>query len=237
MITSSSKFFFLFWILALFADLSADSLVLKQNLRQAKQGDYIVTAQGKTYTLLHVFAKTEEALTIEEISVPISRYTLPNGAWKDWIAQGAPNYTSWVMYSIDLSTGQIKKFYSFSQSGWHELSSIDNFLSTLLNLELVLIPDQERKKVGRSSKEIWQPNLVFEGRKIPGVEFQAWMTRWPNDGTELACKSIEIYVPLESAKYPSYFPYWLQISGMVGKAKVRIVDSGTQMTSPKPPLP
>ena len=43
---------------------------------------------------------------------------------------------------------------------------------------------------------------------------------------------IEVYVPHESNKYPAYFPYWLQISGMVGKAKVRIVDSGSQLASP-----
>lgn len=233
MIRFFTKFLCLLSIFFLPFALSADSFLLKQNLRKAKQGDYIVTAQGKTYTLLHVFSKTEDTLTIEEVSVPVARYKLPNGAWKEWMAEGAPHHTSWVMYSIDLSTGQIKKFYSFSQNGWHELSSVDNFLSTLLNLELYQVPDQDRKKVGRSSKEIWQPNLVFEGRKIPLVQFQAWTTNWPKDGTELAGKSIEIYIPVENDKYPSYFPYWLQISGMVGKAKVRIVDSGTGMVSLK----
>jgi hypothetical protein len=49
-------------------------------------------------------------------------------------------------------------------------------------------------------------------------------------------KSIEVYVPHENNKYPSYFPYWLQISGLISNAKVRIIDSGTGMISPAPPL-
>jgi hypothetical protein len=75
-----------------------------------------------------------------------------------------------------------------------------------------------------------------DGNNIPAVPFEAWQTHWPKDGTDLSGKSIEVYVPQENDKYPSYFPYWLQISGMVGNAKVRIVDSGSYMNSPMPPL-
>ena len=40
----------------------------------------------------------------------------------------------------------------------------------------------------------------------------------------------------KNQNYPSYFPYWLQVNGVAGKAKIRIIDSGSNLKSPKPPL-
>ena len=78
--------------------------------------------------------------------------------------------------------------------------------------------------------------MIVEGQVVPGVEFNAWRTRWIKDDSELSGKVIDIYLPKDADKHLSYFPYWLQISGVVGKAKVRIIDSGLGLRSPKPKL-
>lgn len=204
---------------------------LLDNLQRAKAGDYIVTAQGKNYTLLHIYSKKENLLTIEEVSAPSNCLKNLSGAWKNWIAQKAPGHTAWVIYSLDLKTGKMVSSYSVMRQTPLDTSGANNFLTTLLNLHLEPIPLKKRKKLGASFTP-WQPKMVVEGKTIPGVQFDAWRTEWPKDTTELSERSIDVYVPQESDKYPSYFPYWLEISGLVGSAKVRIIDSGSEMSSP-----
>ncbi|MFI0435333.1 MAG: hypothetical protein ACH350_06365 [Parachlamydiaceae bacterium] len=228
-------------IAAIFSPLEANELILRHNLQHAQPGDYIVISAGKTQTLLLIYAKQPPLLTIEEVAVPESK-TPSNGNWKEWIAQGAQGNTSWVRYDVDLQTGKMIRYYSFTKRNWFEIPDADNFLSKLLNLKFTQIPDNLRKRIGPKSKSgpelrpLWQPRMVVNGQTINGVIFDAWRTRWPSDGSELSGKMIEVYLPRDSQHYPAYFPYWLQINGAVGKAKIRIINSGSLLQSPKPPL-
>lgn len=213
-------------------------MLLRDNLYRAQAGDYLVTAQNKNYTLLMIRERNGEQLSIEEITLPMSRLNSDSFSWRNWVEQGAPGHTCWVLYTIHLPTGTMQQTFSFTKNEWIIIPQSQNFLSTLLNLRLQLVPDNERKKIGPPSaadwvdkRPYWQPRLVVDGKAIQGVAFDAWRTRWPKDGGDLSGKLIEIYVPKENDKYPSYFPYWLQVSGVVGIAKVRIVDSGTQLFS------
>lgn len=221
--------------------LQAEELILRNNLQRAQPGDYIVISANKTQTLFLIYAKRNPILTIEEIAVPESKRS-PNISWKEWISQGAPGNTSWVRYDIDLQTGQMLRYYSFTKRNWFEIPDADNFLSKLLNLKFTHIPDSARKRIGPKSssgpemRPLWQPRMIIEGQPIRGVTFDAWRTRWPRDGSDLSGKAIEVYLPCDSQRYPAYFPYWLQINGAIGKAKIRIIDSGSQLQSPRPPL-
>ncbi len=222
------------------ASLQADDLFLKDNLQRAQPGDYIVISSNKTQTLMHIYAKNNQILTVEEIAVPESKRSTDLN-WKEWVRQGAPENTSWVMFDIDLRTGQMLRYYSFTKKNWFEIPDADNFLSKLLNLKFTKIPDNARKRVGPKPtsgpdfRPLWQPRMIMEGKPIQGVAFDAWRTKWPSDGSDLSGKAIEVYLPHDSQRYPAYFPYWLQINGIVGKAKVRIIDSGSQLKSPKKP--
>lgn len=227
-----------FFTIAIFCPLRGGEtqLLLRDNLLQARPGDYLVTAQNKNYTILIIKKKEFEQLSIEEVTIPMSCLSSSSFSWRNWIETGAPGHTSWVMYVIHLPTGTMQQAFSFTKKEWVTISQQRNFLSTLLNLSFNRVVESERKKIGPppSSDSIdrrsyWQPRLIVEGKAIQGIAFDAWRTRWPKDGSELSGKVIEIYVPKENEKYPSYFPYWLQVSGVVGHAKVRIVDSGTHL--------
>lgn len=226
-------FFFCFGIM------HAENLYLKDNLQRARPGDYLVVSANKTNTLMHIFSRQGEIMTIEEIAVPESRKS-QKMPWKDWVQNHAPGNTSWVMYDIDLNTGKMLRYYSFTKRGWFEIAEADNFLSKLLNLRLNKVPDKDRKKVGMKlfsgseESRFWQPNLVADGKIIRGVKFDAWRTRWPKDNSDLSGKGIEVYLPQDNQLYPSYFPYWLQINGAIGKARIRTIDSGSGLESPKP---
>lgn len=223
----------------LYFSLSAqtEELLLRDNLKRAVSGDYMVISVNKTETLLFMKQKQGDILTIEEVAVPEGKR--PGGMpWKEWIANKAPGNTSWVMYDIDLRNGQMLHYYSYTKRNWFEIPDQDNFLSKLLNLKLTKMPDSARKRVGPKSasgpdvRPLWQPRMIVDGQVLTGVLFDAWRTKWPRDGSDLSGKSVEVYLPKDSLRYPSYFPYWLQVNGAVGKAKIRIIDSGSAMKSP-----
>lgn len=229
----------MFFILACITKLSADTeLLLRQNLTRAQAGDYIVTAQNKSYTTLLVRSKNDTSMVIEEITLPASKVPKNFPGWRYWLEAGAKGSTCWVSYEISLIDGAILRAFSYTRNEWFSVSQSQNFLSTLLNLQLQPVPMNERKKIGPppssgtpDRRSFWQPPLIADGQVVPGVQFDAWRTRWPKDGGELSGKAIEIYVPRNQGLYPSYFPYWLQVTGMIGKAKVRIIDSGTGLES------
>ena len=216
------------------------SLLLRDNLKRAQAGDFIVTFQSKAYTLFHIYGKSGDILTVEEITIPQGKVSRDNFAWKEWVRQGAPNHTNWILYNVQLATGATSNCFSISKNGWYDMSQRDSFLPTLLNLQFAPIPLDERKKVGPPPhgdgpdfRKVWNPKMMVNGVVVPGVKFDALLTHWPKDGSELSGKAIEVYIPQEGDKYPSYFPYWLQIKGSVGgAATLRIIDSGTGLSSP-----
>jgi len=216
------------------------NMALRDNLSKANPGDFIVTAQNKTYTMLLVQGRDGNVLKLEEITIPMTRLNLKGFSWRDWIANDAPQNTSWVRYTIDLHDASMKEFYSFTKRGYYKMNEADNFLSKLLNLEMQEIPHNQRKKIGScppfgtDRRKLWQPQMVVDGTYVTGVHFLAYRTKWPKDNSELSERVIEVYVPEDHSRYPSYFPYWLQVHGIIGKAKIRIVDSGFNLKSPKP---
>lgn len=191
---------------------------------------------------MHIYDKTNNLLTIEEIAIPESKRQSQQMSWKEWVKQNAPGNTSWVMFEINTTNGEMTRYYSFSKNGWFEIPDTDNFLSKLLNLKFMKVPEKTRRLVGPKPisgpdwRTAWQPSMIIDGEKIQNVHFDAWRTKWSKDGSDLSGKTIEVYLPQENQKYPAYFPYWLQINGIIGKAKIRIIDSGANLKSPRPSL-
>jgi hypothetical protein len=234
--------FFLLLFYSIHLKATENTLTLKENFQKALPGDYIVVSFNKTDTLMHIYDKEYPIMTIEEITIPENSAKEQKIKWKEWIEKEAPGHSCWVMYEIDVQTGEMLRYYSFTKKGWFTIPDADNFLSKLLNLRLTKTPDRARKKIGpRPSsgpdmRAIWEPRMIVNGKVMKEVKFDAWQTQWPRDQSELSGKLIEIYLPQNSQLYPSYFPYWLQVTGAVGKAKVRIIDSGRDLKSPKPPF-
>lgn len=218
-------------------------LMLKEKLLQAKKDSYIVTFQNKLYTLLHIFGKEGSFITIEEVSIPEKKGRLIQ-SWQNWLAQGAPGNTSWVMYEMDIDSGKVLEYFSFTCNTWSDLTPNELFIATLIRLPLQKIPEQRRRRSGQpplpghsDDRLPWQPRMVVEGKEIKGVRFDSWETRWPKDGGPIAGKQIDLYFPAEGQGYSTYFPHWLELRDTFGQAKVRIVDSGMEIHSPKALLP
>ena len=221
-----------FLLLSIFS-LGAETLYLINNLKQAQTGDWIVINSFNSNTLMCITAKLDNYLLVEEISIP-SNLTPPNINWQNWAQNQAPGNNSWLRYEIDLQTGRIGNLYSVSKGCNCSLSEVNSFLSTMLSLPLSKIADSDRKRVGRkvfSSRDgnTWQPKLKVNGCLIKGAKFDAFKGTWPADGSELAHKTIEIYLPAFQYECPNYFPYWIQVQAIIGKGYARIIDSGKQM--------
>lgn len=233
----------LFFALLLFLPLSAtDTLFLKERFAKAEAGDYLVAYINKAYTLFHIHTHTEHQLTIEEITVP-NHQVDDTTNWPNWIASGAPGHTGWVMYEITPQTGEILNFYSFTHKAWTELSEANSFISNLICLEFQKVREEDRKRVGPpplpgslDRRRLWTPPVYFEGSRVRNAPFSCWRTTWPADGTELAGKTIEAYLP-DEGPYPNYFPYWIEVRGNIVRVSVRVKDTGKGICSPHKGIP
>jgi hypothetical protein len=227
------------FLMLLTLPLFSQDLFLRDNLSQAQVGDYIITTQNRMYTALVIAAKDSNSVQIQEISIPEGLASAEMGSWRHWLQQGAPGNTGWIAYEVGLQDGRLLDCFSYTRNAWCEIPSADSFLSTILNLRLSPMETKFRRRTGGgdNSRGYWQPKLIVNGQAMANAAFEAYKTRWPNDGSELANKQIEMYLPAYQGPYPNYFPYWLQVNGAVGKARVRIIDSGKDLRSPAPAMP
>jgi hypothetical protein len=222
---------------------SASSLQLKEMFSRAIPGDFVVFSQQDVYMLWHVQDYNEGILTIEEVSIPQFVKDSLEITWKDWLHQGAKGNTSWLMYEFDLKQGKVREFYSFTREAWLNPEALQSFLSTLLNISFSPIPAEYRQRLGyavegfEKKRPLWQPPLIVNGNRQEGITFSAWKGSWPKDGSEIAEKSVEIYLPEIEGPYPYYFPYWISFGNAFQKLPLRVVDSGKEMLSTKMYLP
>jgi hypothetical protein len=225
--------------------LSGGELRLKGKLAEAQPGSYLVLEQNKTFTFFHVHDRFDNKVIIEEVSIPAASCPSKQMDWKQWFERGAAGHTGWMISRIDLQTALFEETFSFTHKGWVDMRDTNPFLTTLLNLSFKTVSEADRRRVGlppgynkTDHRPIWNPRLVVEGQIQEDVSFSAFRARWPSDGSELSHKYIEIYLPnvdakSEASSYPLYFPYWLEIEGKIGSAKIRVVDSGMNARSPK----
>jgi len=215
-------------------------LSLKEKFIQAEVGTFIVTEQNKTYTLLHVHSISPEELLLEEISIP--SHLITSKDWKKWVETGAEGHTSWILYAIDLAENQVTECYSFTRQAHLPTDSMDAFLTTLLDLDLTFLPENERLQTGPTSRpgevessKPWGPPMMRDGKKIKEAAYNVYTSNWPQDKSELAGKKIVLYFDKDHKEFP--FPYWMQAREGGLKFKIRATDSGKKLQSPKKSLP
>ena len=214
----------------------ASSLHLKELMREAEEGDYVISYQNKAFTLLHAFSRQGSHLELEEITLP-SHLHDKSYSWKEWLLAGAPGHTSRVVYRLDLEEGSILSYYSFTERSWLSIDPTENLLSQLLAIELSKVPEKELRKRGPrptdgpDRRPTWQPPLIIDGERQSDATFTSWRGHWPKDGSELSGREILVYLPDGEGSYLSGFPYWLEINGGAFRAHFRVVDSGKGMHS------
>ncbi len=228
------KFLFIITILSI-SFLNAFSL--KDKIINGTAGDYVVTEQGGTSSVLLIRELTPTHLLMEEIDVPTFSRKSSSLSWKDWIANGAPGHTAWIAYKINLSQNKLEECYSYSLMAYLATNDPYHFLPRLLSLSLQKTAPDQRKRIGpppaageEDRRSIWYPTVVVEGEKLEKASITAWKTKWPSDGTLIADCEIELY--FSSAP----FPVWIEVRSPHYKASLRAIDSGHSMKSPQPSI-
>lgn len=211
-------------------------LTLKEKYLNAHAGDFIVTEQDHTYSLLFIREITADHLLLEEIAAPDSQIDLNTIIWSEWVKAKAPGHTSWTLYEIDALYGNLIEAFSYSKRGWLYLDETQQFLSKLLCLPLSRASNAERRKIGpqplaqeEDRRAIWNPPLTIEGKKLPKPQFDVWKGLWPEDGTQMGNCIVELYFSKANPAFP--FPYWIEIKSPHYAFKLRTVDSGSGIIS------
>lgn len=205
------------------------SLQLKERLKTAIPGSYLVTLQGKNIVVLIMAENDQTTLRIDEITLPAS--AAKGLVWKDWLESGAPGNSSWISSSIDLESGSFIESFSYTFSGWIDRTKSNPFFTKLLNLSFEPLPDKKRKRIG-SGQPAWVPPTLFEGTLYRDVNHSVWVAKWPRDQSELSKKRLEVYLP-EEEPLLGFFPTWVEVEGGIGKARLRVIDSGKDLRSPQ----
>ncbi|MDB6081547.1 MAG: hypothetical protein JWO53_819 [Chlamydiia bacterium] len=201
---------------------------LGSRFQKAEAGDFVVVEQGKLMTLFHVMETHNNEIFIEEITAPLTKIA----SWQEWLNEEAPHYSSWTQTRVDLTTGKLISLFSRSHGEWIQSDALFSFLPTLLQLKFIKVPLDERKKVGpapiageEERRKLWLPKIFVNGKEVPN-DCDVFQVKWPKDGSELSEKTLSLYLPKQEGKGLSYFPYWIEIAGKLGKVKLRVIDSG-----------
>lgn len=211
---------------------SVQALTFKEKFAQAAVGDYIAAEANKTISLFYIRSLTPTTATLEEVTT-----TKAPKVWQEWLDEGAPGNTSWVAYTLDLERNKIKDCYSFSQKSW--LTIEDSLFLRLLSLPLSKVQDSQRKRIGNAPnpgetdrRSVWNPPVIMNGKKIEKASIEAFSTKWPDDGSQLAHCDITLYF---SSSQP--FPSWIEIKSPHYAQNIRTIDSGSNIQSPHAFIP
>lgn len=195
---------------------------LKSRLNEAKVGDSIIYAHKSHATLVRIGSINDKEMVIEEVSGPLSMVTL------DWYTKKAPKHTSWTKSVIDKASCKVIRRVSVDDA--QMLETEIEFLPTLMKLELTSLKD--RKKIGPEpqagevdNRKIWNPRIVFNSKELT-AEVEAYRIQWPEDGTELAGRLIDIYIPTKEGL--AYLPYWIEVYSGPLKFKIFATESYRQ---------
>lgn len=196
-------------------------MTLKERILAAECGDYVVTEQAKNYSVLIIRQKTEDRLVLEEISTNQAQKS-----WKRWVEERAPQATSWIMYEIDLKADKLLDSYSFTQGGWLYMEEGSHFLTKLLTLPLQKVERSQRKRIGPAPlageddrRSVWMPQA------------EAFETIWPEDNSRISSSKIDVYFT------SSPFPSWIEVHEGHYDFKIRALESGKGLESPRKTFP
>lgn len=196
---------------------------------QSKTGDYIVTKNNNTFSLLLIERVEGKFITLHEISFLGKN---PPPSWRKWVKGGAKKNSSWNIYEIEKEKGIIE-CYSKSKNCFFNLDDQENFFKTLLNLNLHPLKKDKIKKIGPKplsgpdTRSIWKPALYIDGKRIKKESFKVYRTIWPKDKSTFSLKKIDLYF-IEKRDFS--LPIWIEISGDHLKFILKVVDSGRGLT-------
>lgn len=222
------------WLLLILFPLQLLALDLKQEIKKAEIGDFIVYSYKQSLVLLRICKQSGEEIEVEEISAPLASVKQKN--WQEWVKNGAPNHTSWTISTIDLVDGKVLSIFSVDDKKFLNSNPSLQFLPTLVKLSLQPIEPHDRKMVGAQplpgeidQRRLWLPKIYFAGKEIT-PPIAAYKVFWPKDESELAGKPLDLYFAEKEAL--SYLPYWIEVAAGVSKAKILALDSGHKLASP-----
>lgn len=219
------------WFLLLLLPYSLIAESVKSQFLNGKAGDYVVFEQSRMCTLFHIHSINEHVLTLEEIGLP--SYKKPK-SYKEWVKSGGNGASSWNIYEIDLKNNRILESFDFSKKSFFTPAP---FLLNLINLSLE--EWSGRPRIGPppmlgdfEGRKLWNPPCVLEGKKIKKQAMEAYISKWPKDQSPLSEQNLTLYFVKD---FP--FPYWIEINDPEMTYKLRAIDSGHGMQSPRTSVP
>lgn len=207
--------------------------LFKDIFAEASPGDFSVYQNGSSATILSVHSKDLPFITFEEITLPRRVYENVKGRdLNTWIKKGCPGNTSWTVMEINIETGDISSAFCFLKNTHLDIQKEDALISSLLNLSLTIVPEENRARIGprgnnkKDSRPFWTPSMCVNAKPRTPKKMDVYRSRWEKDLSVLSGRDIDLYILDE---FP--FPFWIQIHGDVGSKKMISLDSGRNLAT------
>ncbi len=217
------------------------TLSIQEKLTSAQPGTYVAYSNSGVVSVIFLKERSSSCIFLEEITVPLKKAPKP-GALKAWVNKKAPGHTSWISIMINKTTGAVEEMYSFSQEKWYPPAHADALFGTLLSLSFSDVPEEKQRKIGVAAqpgevdrRKTWKPTKIVEGKKAACALYSVHSALWPQDGTDLAKHTIEVYLSKDDPAFP--FPYWIEAKDTPVSYRIRAIDSGYAMKSRFPTTP
>ncbi|NGX28061.1 MAG: hypothetical protein K940chlam1_00234 [Candidatus Anoxychlamydiales bacterium] len=225
---------YLLIFLIIFSQAFATNSFFKDKLKSSSKNDYIIYEYNQFYSILSVLDKTLDSLVLQEITISKNTFKKNYISFRKWLQNGGKKSLSWSLYEIDLKTNKIKDAYSVSRNCYINLLNNESLITHLLDLDLKKILDKDRKKIGPppmraevDRRALWQPNKIVDSKKIHKPKLDVYRSIWPNDGSEFASKTFDIYFGNDFA-----FPYFIEINNGHISFMIKAIDSGKDLNTP-----
>jgi hypothetical protein len=215
------------------------SFPFKEIFLKGDPGDFSIYQSGPLVTILSIHSKELPYITFEEITLSKKLYQNIKGKdLKTWIKRGGRGCTSWILVEIDTNSMDVTRAYSFLRQTHLDITKDDTLISSLLDLNIRDIPEEERPRIGprqatrTDSRLFWAPAMIIDGKKKSPSKMDVYGGVWAKDDSPLSGRNIDIYILND---FP--FPYWMQIHGDFGSKKMISLDSGKNLTTPIQKVP
>lgn len=215
------------------------SFPFKEVFLKGEPGDFSIYQNGSLVTILSIHSKELPYITFEEITLSKKLYQNIKGRdLKTWVKRGANGCTSWTLMEIDSRSTEVTAAYCFLRRMHLDITKDNTLISSLLNLNVKSIPEEERPRIGpraatkKDSRPFWEPTMIVDGKRKFPSKMDVFGGIWAKDDTPLSGREIDLYL---LNNFP--FPYWMQIHGDFGSKKMISLDSGKNLISPVEKVP
>ncbi|MFZ4673532.1 MAG: hypothetical protein ACOYL1_04225 [Chlamydiia bacterium] len=201
---------------------------LKEKCQQGAKGDFVLYQQGNQLVYISIYDRLEKSIVFEEIHTSDTNKELHLETPSEWVRSGAKGATQWILYELDLDTGEVLESYCPPKRAFITFDQDPPIISKLFTISWDQMPDNRRKHLPKTNK-IWSPPKKVSNTLVAMEQSTLFRYYWPKDGSFLSELRVDLHLDPNTAET---FPYMVDIQNKIRPlARFHQIDQGKKGAS------